>query len=186
MTTSASPVLLTLILILIIVIATAQFAFFFWVFRKMKRDTPPTTPAQFNFICKIIAGSLFAIAAALAIYSTILVTTGIQTTGIVVDLQESRDKEGGDLYFAPTFSFVDVSGVTNTVKSSLSTSPAAYRIGDRVPIIYRKSNPSMARINRFKDHWMPPIGLSAFGLVALISMPIYRKWRELGEMPANQ
>ena len=183
MTTSGNPVLLALILIVVVVIAVAQIAFFIWVARHMKKHAAPTTPAQFNFICKIIAGVCLLAAAGFAIYSTILLTTGAKTAGTISELREKRDEDDGRTIFAPTFTFVDASGHTNVVASNLYSSSNRYRIGDQVPVVYRKSNPTSARIDRFAENWFAPTLLSAFGLAALVSMPIYKKWHELRARP---
>src|ERR1044071_9452281 len=175
MTTPASPVLSILILIVVIVIAIGQFAFFFWVIRNSKRLSRPTTPAQYNFMAKIIAGCFFAVAVGLATYSASMVATGMRTTGTVIELKENHDKESDHITFAPIFTFVDSSGTTNTVTSDLYSSSDRYHIGDRVPVIYRKSNPSAARINRFAENWFAPIRFSVGALIVLVSMPIYRK-----------
>lgn len=186
MTSSASPALLVLILIVMIVIAIGQFAFFFWAIRNRNRINQPTTPAQYNFMAKIIAGCFFAVAAVLAVYSTFVVATGMRTTGAVIELKENRDKEKDHSSFAPIFAFVDSAGNTNVVTSSLYSSSNRYRVGDRVPVIYRKSNPSAARINGFAENWFAPIGFSGAALIILVSMPIYRKWRELGAKSTKQ
>jgi hypothetical protein len=137
-------------------------------------------------MAKIIAGCFFAISAGLAIYSTFMVATGVRTTGAVIELKENHDKESDHTTFAPIFTFVDSAGTTHTVASDLYTSSNRYRVGDGVPVIYRKSDPSAARINGFAENWFAPIGFSVGALIILISMPIYRKWRELGAKPANQ
>jgi hypothetical protein len=167
-----------LILLLILAICIVQFAFFIWLFRKIKEHKgheQRLSPQMYRRICFGIAGVLLLIAITTSIYSTILLTTGIQTVGVITELRLSHDKDGDEM-FAPTFRFVDQTGATNFIDSTLYSSPRRYRVGQTVPVIYRALNSKTARINNFAEHWFVPLITAAFAAVALISIPIRNKW----------
>jgi hypothetical protein len=63
-----------------------------------------------------------------ASYTAFLLTTGIKTTGTVIEMREKRGEEDQTM-FAPTFVFIDSIGNTNTVNSNTYSSPASYRVG---------------------------------------------------------
>ena len=182
-----------IILLLILAICIVQFAFFIWLFRKIKENKghqQRLSSQIYRRICFGIAGVLLLIALATSIYSTILLTTGIQTIGVITELRLSHDKDGDEL-FAPTFRFVDRTGATNSIDSTLYSSPRRYHVGETVPVIYRASNPKSARINNFAEHWFVPLITAAFATVALISIPIRNKWlthraREQTATPLNR
>jgi hypothetical protein len=168
-----------LTIFLILAIGAMQLAFFIWVARQMKKQFVPLSPAKYRLICFGIAGVLFAVSLGSSIYTAALLTTGVKTTGVIVEIREREDKEDHSKSFAPTFTFVDGSGLTNSVESNLSYgSVDHYRIGERVPVIYRSSNPQSARIDSFAEHWLLPIMTFGFAAVVLISIPIRNKWLE--------
>lgn len=68
-----------------------------------------------------------------------LLSDGIKTTAVVIDLLTNYDNDG-DTY-TPVFEFKDRSSVTRTYKSSISSSPPAYKVGEKVKIIYDRTNP---------------------------------------------
>jgi len=63
-----------------------------------------------------------------------LITTGIKTTAKVIDLIEISGDDG--YTYKPVFEFTDRAGAKITFKSTVSSSPAPYKIGDNVTIIY--------------------------------------------------
>lgn len=67
-----------------------------------------------------------------------LINNGIKTSGKVIDLIEISDSDGST--YKPVFKFTDKTGAEITFKSSVSSSPASYKIGDSVKIIYSKDN----------------------------------------------
>jgi hypothetical protein len=67
-----------------------------------------------------------------------LLHSGVKTTATVIDLEVSRGDDG-DMY-KPVFEFTDRSLVNRTFKNSISSSPAPYKIGEKVKIIYNQRN----------------------------------------------
>ena len=102
----------------------------------------------------IFYGVLFFIGAFLA-YSAFnqyqktqtILNKGIKTTAIVVKF--STHQSDGSTMYKPIFEFTDRSQNKQTFKSSISSSPPAYEIGEKVPLIYDSTNPEKARIVSF-------------------------------------
>jgi len=66
-----------------------------------------------------------------------LLSDGIKTKAEVIDLIESTDDDGST--YKPVFEFTDRTDHKITFKSEISSSPAPYKIGDQVQIIYSKN-----------------------------------------------
>lgn len=54
-----------------------------------------------------------------------------------------------------------------TFNSSISSSPPAYAVGDKVTMLYHPANPRSAQINTFHDRWMFPLIFTFVGLGAV-------------------
>ena len=67
-----------------------------------------------------------------------LLTTGIQTTAKVIDLIRISNDDG--YTYKPVYEFIDNTGTKVTFKSSVSSSPTPYKVGDNVNIIYAKDS----------------------------------------------
>ncbi|WP_207763789.1 DUF3592 domain-containing protein [Flagellimonas pacifica] len=67
-----------------------------------------------------------------------LLLDGVRTTAIVSDLLTNYDSDG-DTY-TPIFEFKDRTNTTRTYKSPISSSPPAYKVGEKVKIIYDRND----------------------------------------------
>lgn len=67
-----------------------------------------------------------------------LLASGIRTTATVTDLIESRDSDGTT--YSPVFEFTDKSMTKRTFTSSIRSRPAAYKVGEKVKIVYDQKN----------------------------------------------
>ena len=76
-----------------------------------------------------------------------LLEKGIKTTANVISFVTSQG-ENGTMY-APVFEFQDKSLNKQTFKSGISSSPPAYKIGDKVTIVYNRSEPKKAKTVSF-------------------------------------
>ncbi len=85
----------------------------------------------------------------------------IHTSSTVVEMRKQTDNDG-NIFYAPTFRFRDSVGVQHTVSSAVGESPPAYHVGDKVPVLYIRSDPQDARIDSFWQVWALPI-LAAIG-----------------------
>jgi hypothetical protein len=78
--------------------------------------------------------------------------------------------------WAPVFEFKDGAGATHRVQSSTSSSPAAYKVGENVPVLYLAEDPQAARIDSFMNLWFGPVLLAGMGMVfALLAGFVFRK-----------
>ena len=82
----------------------------------------------------IVALVLFYFAYTNLISTQNLLRDGIKTTATVIDLIENRDSDGST--YKPVFEYTDKSGSVISFQSSVSSSPAPYKVGDKVKIIY--------------------------------------------------
>lgn len=99
-------------------------------------------------------GALFLlIAIGTAAYTVYFVHTALRAGGSVVEMQQTTDKDSGDVLYAPTFQFRDSAGVSHTVASTVYQSPPAFHVGDTVSVIYLANHPDSARINAYWDVW---------------------------------
>ncbi len=67
-----------------------------------------------------------------------LLSTGTRTTATVIDLLEFHDNDG--TLYSPVFGFTDRSGTGITFETGVKSRPAAYGIGEKVSVIYDRTN----------------------------------------------
>lgn len=66
--------------------------------------------------------------------TTQLLNTGIKTKAVVKDLIEVSGDDGPT--YKPVFEYVDRSNTTQEFKSGVSSRPPAYKIGEKVEVVY--------------------------------------------------
>lgn len=117
-------------------------------------------------------------AAVLVFKTALFVHSSTAATGRVVELQWHRDlpaprgvSPGGAVI---VFTFTDNSGRAHTVHSAGAVSPAPFRVGDAVTVLFPPKKPEQARIQSFRMLWFVPTVLSLLGSVfAAVSGLIY-------------
>jgi len=67
-----------------------------------------------------------------------LLEKGTITDGVVIELIRSTSNDGN--MYKPVFEYTDRANTKITFKSSFSSSPAPYKIGDKVKIVYMPDN----------------------------------------------
>jgi len=154
-----------------------QAVFLIWLYRRLKKSYEPISPETNRVVNFAFAGMLFAVSLGFASYTIFLLAAGNKTTGTITEIRGSHDKDGDEI-FSPTFQFIDQNGATNTIRSSSSQSPNPYQIGDQVPVMYRASKPSSARVDSFMDNWGVALVTFALGTFLLLLNLLQRKWRE--------
>ncbi len=89
----------------------------------------------------------------------------LTTNGEVIQLLYSRGGPGeGGVYF-PLIKFSTSTGKIITFQSSVGKNPAAYSVGDKVPVLYQESAPKEARINSLCEIWWLPVTLTVAGIL---------------------
>ncbi|AZQ59830.1 DUF3592 domain-containing protein [Maribacter sp. MJ134] len=76
-----------------------------------------------------------------------LLEKGIKTTAVVTEF--STHRSDSSTMYTPVFEFTDRSQNKQTFKSGISSSPPAYEIGEKVQLIYDRTNPKKARTVSF-------------------------------------
>jgi len=77
------------------------------------------------------------------------VQTAEHAEGTVTELVERLGNED-DTTYSPVVEFTDCFGQQREYRSSISSSPPDFSVGDKVPILYDKNNPDSVKIN----HWL--------------------------------
>jgi len=75
-------------------------------------------------------------------------------------------------YNAPIFTFKSSKNEAYEVKSSISSSPPFYKLGEKVKVIYLPFNPQKAQIKDFRSFWLFPSIFTFFG-VLIISIGVF-------------
>ena len=105
-------------------------------------------------------------------------------TGEVVSYHEIRD--GDQLRYSPRVRFRTATGEIVTVDGQMATTSRRFAIGTRVPVSYKVSAPTTARVATFIDNWLGACIAAAIGGVGMIGGVLVRRQvkRELKKMPA--
>jgi Protein of unknown function (DUF3592) len=105
-------------------------------------------------------------------------------TGEVVSYHEIRD--GGQVRQTPRVRFRTGTGEIVTIDGQLATSSRRYAIGAQVPMLYKVSQPTTARVATFTDNWLGGCIAAVIGTVGMIGGVLVRRQvkRELKKMPA--
>jgi len=100
--------------------------------------------------------------------------------GTVIDLIERRDSEGSVTY-APKVRFREpIENRDIEFVSSMSSSPPAYRRGERVSVLYELENPENAKIQGLFDLWGVSIIVAFVGLMFFIGGLLFVRFQRAG------
>jgi len=112
--------------------------------------------------------SAIALTVAVASYQSTkrFLQTARTAVGTVVENVRGTDSEGQPTYY-PRFAFETPDGGRIVVLSSFGMSPASFREGQRVVVLFDPSEPKHARINTFGQLWGVAIGFGIVGSVFL-------------------
>ncbi len=104
-------------------------------------------------------------------------------TGEVVSYREIHD--GDQVRQSPRVRFKTATGEIITIDGQLATSSQRFAIGAEVPIQYKVSQPTTARIATFTDNWLGACVAALVGVVGVIGGILVRRQvkRELKKMP---
>jgi hypothetical protein len=108
-----------------------------------------------------------------------VIRSGVETTGVVIDVRYGRDKQGRTTTSqAPVIQFRTVAGEPVTYYSSTYTTPAGFSRGEVVKLWYLPENPQEDVILEGADTWLVTAVLGGMGMLfALIGYPaLIREW----------
>ncbi|MGH9410586.1 MAG: DUF3592 domain-containing protein [Vicinamibacterales bacterium] len=89
----------------------------------------------------------------------------VRTTGTVVALLPHRSE--GSTVFVPLVRFKTATGAELDFTASDAARSSSRKIGDIVPVIYSKLNPTGAAIDSWTARWIKTILLGALGLLSV-------------------
>jgi len=95
----------------------------------------------------------------------VFVARAATTGGVVTELIEVRDNDGGSSTFKPVVKFSAPGGEEVTFTSSYSSRPPAYDVGEAVEVLYEPADLRGARIKGFGSLWLGPLILGGLGAV---------------------
>jgi len=115
----------------------------------------------------LILGPLFLLgASAWAVRNAIILHRDVSVAGTVTDVFPTSP--GSQPFYKTTFTFTATDGKSHTVTPSLNESPAPYKIGDSVSVVYNPADPNDASISSAKEMWRIPIHFGVAGMIALL------------------
>jgi hypothetical protein len=105
-----------------------------------------------------------------------------RTTGEVVAYQETKD--GADTRYRPRVRFKTARGDIITVTGQLAAASKRFPEGTQVPVVYKTSKPTEARIALFTDNWLGACVAAVIGLVGMAGGHLVRRGvrRELAKL----
>jgi hypothetical protein len=96
-----------------------------------------------------------------------------RVSGEVVSYQEVRTD--GELRYRPRVRFTTATGEIVTIGGQLATGTRRLPVGSRVPVIYKVSRPTDARVALFTDNWLGPVVAIVVGLVGVAGGLLVRR-----------
>lgn len=120
---------------------------------------------KFAFISVGLGAVLLFIALALWSKTRSFVARAATAPGMVTELIEVRDSEGGSSTYKPVVKFTAPGGEQISFTSSYSSRPSAYDVGENVEVLYLPNDANDARIKGFGSLWLGPLILTGLGAV---------------------
>lgn len=107
-----------------------------------------------------------------------------QATGEVVSYLENGN--AGETRYRPRIRFHTATGEIVTIAGQLSSSGQRFAIGTRVPVVYKVSNPTDARLALFTDNWLGACVAALMGLAGMVGGYLVRRSvnRGIKKLPA--
>jgi hypothetical protein len=106
-----------------------------------------------------------------------------RVTGEVVSYREVRD--GDEIRHRPRLRFTTVTGEIVQFDSQIATATERFRIGERLPVVYKARDPKDARVALFVDNWLGACIAAVIGLVGMAGGILVRRavQREISRKP---
>jgi hypothetical protein len=92
----------------------------------------------------------------------------VEATGSVIEMVRVRDRETGDVSFAPLVRFQTRDGKTVEFQSTFRSNPPAYSTGQNVTVLYDPAEPNAAAVSGLFSIWGFSIILALVGIVFLV------------------
>ncbi len=98
------------------------------------------------------------------VHTLLFLNKAVTATGTITRMDEHQGNKAQRLY-TPVFTYIDPQGEEHEVISSHSSSPPAYAVGDRVPVLYDPRDPENAKIDSFISVWGLAFMPALFGII---------------------
>ncbi|HEX8353512.1 MAG TPA: DUF3592 domain-containing protein [Pyrinomonadaceae bacterium] len=92
---------------------------------------------------------------------------GSTAEGTVVALKVSPATQDSGVTYAPVVRY-EVGGRAHTFTSNNSSNPPAYRVGERVAVLYDPGYPTRARIDNWWELWLMPVLLGGAAVIVAV------------------
>jgi CDP-diglyceride synthetase len=140
------------------------------------RATPREPSPLTGIFCFIGAAVLLLIAIGTTAYSVHFLNASTQTEGVIVEIRESMDKDGGTVRY-PVYRYHDSAGHEYTSTTSMSDG-SLYAVGDRIRVRYLSGSPDTSRIDTFAHHWFLTLfAACAAAVVAVVGWVFQWRYR---------
>lgn len=115
----------------------------------------------------LFGATFFGIALFSFIHTQNFVKAAASTEGVVLELKpvESSSTNSGGYTYAPVVKFKTPDGKNIHFKSSTSSNPPEFSVGQTVPVLYNRSNPQEAQVDSFVQLWLLPTVFGGFGII---------------------
>lgn len=131
-------------------------------------------PDAFLFWVKVglaaIGAILLAVGFGIGIQNASFASRAKETEGVVVDLIWRSGSQGSTA--APRVRYVH-NGRRYEFTGNVSSNPPAYRVGEKVVVLYDPEKPSEAKIRGFWELCMPPAAFALLGLVSCVAVAVW-------------
>ncbi|MFN8355131.1 MAG: DUF3592 domain-containing protein [Spirosomataceae bacterium] len=117
----------------------------------------------FTYIFGGIGLVMLAVTAFLVYSQYQFLSSSVKTTGVVIDNIGQRSKKSTT--YTPVIAFQTANGKPITFQGSVSSSPPAFDINEKVEVYYNPANPQEAAIGTFFQLWFLPL---IFGILGTI------------------
>ena len=117
-------------------------------------------------------------------------TNFVKTEGVVLRMREVPETQENGITYAPVIKFTDRAGNEHTFESTVSSDPPAYKVGEKVELLYPEGKPDDVFINSFMEKWLTPIllgigGIVMFGFAIWLLVSGFRREKTSQETPVD-
>jgi hypothetical protein len=79
-------------------------------------------------------------------------------------IRMNRHLSRGKVSYSPVVSY-EINGKSFQLRSDVATSPPAFRVGEKVTVLYRAGHPADGQIKSFSEQWVLPLIVTGLGTV---------------------